>query len=540
MKFFKIFLIFILFLLNLSYAQTEFPGWPQTVVYDEALFRHPNRPIASNLDSNPDLEILFPSDFDSIYVWKYDSSRLPGWPLLSNPYGIFSYGSAIGDVDGDGQNDVVSLELERTTHIYKLFVYHQNGTIHDGFPAIVTQYTPCFDPAISDLDKDGKLETVIVPAHDSSIYVIDDDGEPLSGWPKQLPIGIKYEILTGPAATGDLDLDGNLDIVAVSSFHLWAWSSDGTPLPGFPVEGPEGWHLGAGSITHLVLSDLDLDGKLEVLESADNWPDWGGMLGVWRSNGEPMPGFPIFYDVEPTASPVACDIDKDGYKEIIWCTYYTTDYAGEPYPNIHVFRYDGTYQPGWPIIFEWNHHFRDPVVADINNDGWVEIILTDNALYNGMGRYYAYDRFGNLLPDYPKEIQGFASPPTLADVNLDDTLDLAMSTDIPSLSPDGTVYYVHLLNMHTPYNPYLILWGEQNHDNYNTNNTEFGLIFKRGDTNHDGVIDILDAIYLAKYLIKSGPPPYPKESGDANSNSKINLADVIYIVKYLFLAGPAP
>lgn len=536
MKFPGVFLIFAVFVSNFCYAQTQYPGWPQIIKLDHQRSSSPTSPVMENLDSLPDLEIACGFHKDSMYVWKLDGSNLGNWPILPSQSGIWSYDMAcIGDVDGDGENEIVISGNEDSIYFTSVWVYRKDGTLPDGWPCPIA-LGATYDPSVADLDKDGKLETVIVPLLESCIYVIDDDGDFLPGWPKELSVGeLRRESLTGPAAIGDLDLDGYLDIVAVSEFHLYAWNREGTPLPGFPVEGPEGWYLGAGAVTHLVLSDLEQDGNLEILISAARpfeYPE--GMLCVWRSNGEPMPGFPLILDVWPSCSPIPCDIDKDGVKEIILCTYY----AGEGYPNLHVFRYDGTYQPGWPVYFEWKTHFHDPVVADVNNDGWAEIILTDNAQINLMGRYYAYDRHGNLLPDYPKQIKGFAHTPTLADVDLDGILDFAMTTDLGWW--DSTAYYAHLYNMETPYNPYLIHWGKQGHDNYNTNNTEFGLLFKPGDANHDGVVDITDVIYLIKYVFRGGLPPYPPESGDANSDSVVNIVDVVYILVYLFRGGPAP
>jgi len=536
MKFFNIVLGFVLFAFNLSYAQSQFPGWPQIIELDHARFTFAKWPALANLDSCPDLEITCGFHEDSVYVWKIDGSRLPGWPLVPTWAGIWACSMpCIGDVDGDGEEDIIISINENSILHSSIFAYRKDGTLLDGWPARIAPGST-YDPSIADLDKDGKPEVVVVPVLDSCIYVVDDNGQSLPGWPKQLPIpGPKHEILTGPAAIGDLDLDGYPDIVVASEYHLYAWGHDGTPLPGFPVDGPEGWYLGAGAAAHLVLSDLEQDGKLEILISADRlfeYPE--GMLCVWRSNGEPMPGFPLILDVSPSCSPIPCDIDKDGYKEIILCTYW----AGEEYPSIHVFRLDGTYQPGWPIYFEWKTHFRDPIVADVNNDGWAEIILTDNGLIECQGRYYAYDRHGELPPGYPKEVRGFTRPPTLGDVDLDDTVDLAMTTCIPWL--DSTFYYTHLYDMETPYNPYLTHWGKQGHDNYNTNNTEFGLLFMTGDANHDGVVDITDVIYLIEYIFRSGVPPYPPLSGDANSDSIVDIVDVVYIIVYLFQKGPPP
>jgi len=537
MKFCNILLAFVFFAFNLCYAQTEFPGWPRIIRLDHLRLSSVHPPALENVDSSPGLETTCGFHEDSVYVCRTDGSGLPGWPLVPTWRGIWACDMpCIGDVDGDGEKDILISMNENLIYHTSVFAYRKDGTLLNGWPCPIAP-GGTYNPSLADLDKDGKLETVVVPLFiDTCIYVVDDNGRFLPGWPKVLPAaGPIRENLTGPAAIGDLDLDGYPDIVVASEFHLYAWSHDGTPLPGFPVDGPEGWYLGAGGTTHLVLSDLEQDGNLEILISADRpfeYPE--GMLCVWRSNGEPMPGFPLILDVSPSCSPIPCDIDKDGLKEIILCTYY----AGEGYPNIHVFRHDGTYQPGWPIYFQWKHHFRDPVVGDVNNDGWAEIILTDNAQINLMGRYYAYDRHGSLVPGYPKEIMGFAGSPTLGDVDLNDSLDLAMTTDLQFW--DSTHYCAHLYNMETPYNPFLIHWGKQGHDNYNTNNTEFGLLFKPGDANHDGGVDIVDVVYLIEYIFRSGRPPYPPLSGDANSDTLVDIVDVVYIIKYVLMAGPPP
>jgi hypothetical protein len=61
-----------------------------------------------------------------------------------------------------------------------------------------------------------------------------------------------------------------------------------------------------------------------------------------------------------------------------------------------------------------------------------------------------------------------------------------------------------------------------------------------GDANHDGTIDLADAVYLINYLFVGGPEPNPYESGDANGDGEADLADAVYLVNYLFIGGPPP
>ena len=65
-------------------------------------------------------------------------------------------------------------------------------------------------------------------------------------------------------------------------------------------------------------------------------------------------------------------------------------------------------------------------------------------------------------------------------------------------------------------------------------------LFKRGDANGDGVIDVGDVVYIINYLYRNGDPPSPMEAGDANCDGIVNVGDVVYLINYLYKGGPAP
>jgi hypothetical protein len=61
-----------------------------------------------------------------------------------------------------------------------------------------------------------------------------------------------------------------------------------------------------------------------------------------------------------------------------------------------------------------------------------------------------------------------------------------------------------------------------------------------GDANHDGIIDISDAVYLIAYIFSGGSAPSPLLAGDANCDGMDDISDVVYLIAYIFSGGHAP
>jgi hypothetical protein len=67
-----------------------------------------------------------------------------------------------------------------------------------------------------------------------------------------------------------------------------------------------------------------------------------------------------------------------------------------------------------------------------------------------------------------------------------------------------------------------------------------GQTFIRGDLDQDGAVRITDAVVVAEYLFKSGPPPFCLDAADANDDGELDISDPVYLLFFLFLGGPAP
>jgi hypothetical protein len=112
---------------------------------------------------------------------------------------------------------------------------------------------------VADLDGNGRLE-IAVGAWDGRMYLWDDAGQSLAGWP--IPVG---DQIISSAALVDLDGDGRLDVVVGSKDgHLYGWTVGGDALPGFPYD------LAAPVHSSPWVGDLDGDNRADIVVGANN------------------------------------------------------------------------------------------------------------------------------------------------------------------------------------------------------------------------------------------------------------------------------
>ncbi|MEE3198822.1 MAG: hypothetical protein VX254_02240, partial [Planctomycetota bacterium] len=70
-----------------------------------------------------------------------------------------------------------------------------------------------------------------------------------------------------------------------------------------------------------------------------------------------------------------------------------------------------------------------------------------------------------------------------------------------------------------------------------------GPIFRRGDPDDNGAIQLTDGIFILNFLFLGGAEPPCSDAADADDNGAIQLTDGILILNFLFLGGdsiPAP
>lgn len=319
-----------------------------------------------------------------------------------------------------------------------------------GFPLSFssnTTYKPMRGLALADLNNDGADEIIL--CHNDAINVIDGQGNIL--WTQPLVGGMAQY----PAAVGDINNDGILEIVALTAY--------GNARGGINVFDASGNVLMAlvtnnnPLICAPVLADINNDGLLEIVFSGRGKASANISAGIhaWNLQGEEIEGFPFEMPSTPAFTPTVADIDNDGFPEIfasttsvLYCISHTgeelytvdsqeaykysyqsplvVDFEGEgnwslvgachgDNPNHYVRdAHTGAYRAGWPKpVSNWT--YSAPTVVK-NGDEYAIFLGV-----SGEGNvFYQYDMNGNVASGFPLNlnagIEGFVS---VADIDGD-------------------------------------------------------------------------------------------------------------------------
>jgi hypothetical protein len=391
----------------------NFTGYPKHLQYYSA-----EGAIFCNMDTDPDLEIVFNLGYTTNAL-KKDGSNVPGWPKTVSPYAL-QCAPAFGDIDGDGQGEVVATSSGLTSGGY-IYAYHKDGTAVTGFP--ITHGYTTRTPVLADLNNDGKMEIVVSLRSPASIYVYKGDGTVMTGWPK--PIG---SVPASSSAVGDINGDGQPEVIAEAYYGIYAWKANGDSLTGFPYILPGSNTL---SYSSPVLADLNNDGKREIIFGT-HILSGGGNVFVLKYDGTLMTGWP-----QPASSwiygpPAVGYIDGDNQLDIAIGDQIL---SASPMDWLWGWKSNGTALTGFPVG-PLNAINDQALLGDINNDNTTELIIDDNTTdVQGYGKYLCYKGDGSPLSGWPIITTGtsFFNTPLIFDIDHNAILDI-MGQGIESIS----------------------------------------------------------------------------------------------------------
>ena len=364
------------------------PGWPQSTGYGVS-----SSPALGDLDGDGQLEVVVGAADGKVYAWRADGSPVSGWPQETD--GSVQSSPALGDLDGDGRPEVVLGSYD-----WKVYAWHSDGSPVTGWPQ-TTGAQVFSSPALGDLDGDGGLE-VVVGSEDGKVYAWHHDGVLVTGWPQAMGA----EVFSSPAL-GDLDGDGHLEVVVASyDGNVYALHPDGALVAGWPQS------TGNYVESSPALGDLDGDGGLEVLVGSYDWKVY-----AWHGDGSPVTGWPQSTGGRVSTSPALGDLDGDGGLEVVVGSFDDG--------KVYAWHADGSPVTGWSQTTGGGVQ-SSPALGDLDGDGHLEVVVGCRD-----DKVYAWHHDGTPVTGWPQSTGSFVfSSPALGDLDGDGSLEVVVgSTD---------------------------------------------------------------------------------------------------------------
>jgi hypothetical protein len=354
-------------------------------------------------------------------------SYLPGWPQAT--YGSQTSPLAIADVNGDGMMELVYGDGSYGGQgDWWLYVKKTDGMDAQGWPI---NNAGSWNPlALADFDDDGTLE-IVNPA---GLQMRKNDGILIWQIPGNGPI-FQGKYVPYNVSIDDLENDGNKEIVVTcySGGAIFVFDAQGNVKPGWPVIIPtQPGYTAPGMLKSASIGDIDNDGLKEILVGVDEGgaSTYPNHVYCLKPDGTYCPGFPVGVSRQGyNCKAVLADVDNDGYLEII---------IGKLNKELNIYRHDGSLFPGYPIAYAT----QDISVADIYRDGRLEIFFDRNMTLGAWG----FDaQTGTLLSNLPftdpSGTFGFSpAAPILCRISSASGLDLVTGAVNGNLVGDGKLF----------------------------------------------------------------------------------------------------
>ena len=436
------------------------------------------KPEIVSANCNDNTVTVYLNNGDGTFAQGAYFSAATAGPGGSTPY-VAPGAVAVGDVNGDGLGDVIVTNVESGD--MTVLLSNGDGTVNVPSVGYATGGGPVTPAVVTDLNGDGLLDIVVTDDYYSYAYMKGyGDGTFRAAADYYSPVPDNGQALGWDIASGDFNGDGFSDVVignnccdSTVGITVLLSNGDGTFQPGVN-------YGSGGTLTYVTAGDFNKDGALDIAAvdtSAGTVQIFSGVPSNGVGNGTFTAGTPIATGDTAAEKIVVADLNGDGWPDLI--------VASSEGSNFVVLMNDGTGNlvPQTPVTTAFSAN--DIVAADVNGDGKIDLLLpepqTGNLavfLGNGDGTFQPeQDSFlgNNPIQIAVGDVNGDSIPDVVA---TDQDFGLGMGIVVAQGNGDGTFTALNA----TPYSSTIqIPFAGQPYPEY----------IQMTDLNGDGILDLV-------------------------------------------------
>jgi hypothetical protein len=276
-------------------AGAELPGWPRNTGTAAPAY------VALGAITTENRQVAVGSG-TKVGLYRGSGTPEPNFPVTVA--GTISAAPAIGDVDGDGDREIVILQQQY------MDVFRGDGTVQAYRNLTSAGQTFSNSPTLGDLNLDGDLE-IVAPTDQGRLYVMNPDGTDYpGGWPYVDPAGLRLTsvALAQILGTDEPELIFGVEDAGAPEVHVLYQDMD--EAYNFPQPTGDGWYIRAMPTVDV----LDGGSPDVILPSRDK------QVHAWTNLGAVLPGWPESLGSSANVSAASGDIDSDGNVEVVVAT----------------------------------------------------------------------------------------------------------------------------------------------------------------------------------------------------------------------------